>query len=61
VAEGATFLRNMSCQPVCGCPDDPQFAVDSAIEKHVQALRTSGVDGWESDDQSFTEWQARKE
>ncbi|KAI0281592.1 hypothetical protein BGY98DRAFT_190516 [Russula aff. rugulosa BPL654] len=44
-------------------PMIPNFAVDSAVEKHVQALRTSGVDGWESDGDGskFTEWQARKE
>lgn len=42
-------------------PMIPNFAVDSAVEKHVQALRTSGVDGWESDGSKFTEWQARKE
>lgn len=42
-------------------PMIPNFAVDSAVEKHVQALRTSRVDGWESDGSKFTEWQARKE
>lgn len=42
-------------------PMIPNFAVDSAVEKHVQALRTSCVDGWESDGSKFTEWQARKE
>jgi hypothetical protein len=42
-------------------PMIPNFAVDSAVEKHVQGLRTSGVDGWESDGSKFTEWQARKE
>jgi hypothetical protein len=42
-------------------PMIPNFAVDSAVEKHVQALRTSGVDGWESDGSKFTEWQSRKE
>jgi hypothetical protein len=39
----------------------PNFAVDSAVEKHVQALHTSGVDGWESDGSKFIELQARKE
>ncbi len=39
----------------------PNFAVDSAVEKHVQALCTSRVDGWESDGTKFAEWQARKE
>ncbi|KAI0257355.1 hypothetical protein BJV78DRAFT_1277895 [Lactifluus subvellereus] len=34
--------------------------LDNAIEKHVQALRTSGVEGWENDGSKFTEWQARK-
>jgi hypothetical protein len=38
----------------------PNFAVDSAIEKHVQALRTSGVEGWESGGTKSTEFQARK-
>jgi hypothetical protein len=42
-------------------PMIPNFAVDSAVEKHVQALRTSGVDGWESDGSKFAELQARKE
>ena len=42
-------------------PMIPNFAVDSAVERHVQALRTSGVDGWESDGSKFTEWQASKE
>ena len=41
-------------------PMIPNFAVDSAIEKHVQALRTSGVEGWEFDGAKFTEWEARK-
>jgi hypothetical protein len=38
----------------------PNFAMDSAIEKHVQALGTSGVEGWESEGSKFIEWQARK-
>lgn len=42
-------------------PMIPNLAVDSAVERHVQALRTSGVDGWESDGSKLTEWQARKE
>jgi len=42
-------------------PMIPNFAVDNAVEKHVQALRNSGVDGWESDGTKFAEWQARKE
>ena len=42
-------------------PMIPNFAVDNAVEKHVQALRTSGEDGWESDGSKFTEWQGRKE
>jgi len=42
-------------------PMIPNFAVDNAVEKHVQALCISGVDGWESDGSKFTEWQARRE
>jgi hypothetical protein len=41
-------------------PMIPNFAVDSAIEKHLQALRTSGVEGWECDGAKFIEWEARK-
>jgi hypothetical protein len=60
MAEGGTFLRNMPCHPVCGYSDDTQFCVDSAVEKHVQALCTSGMEGWESEGSKFTEWQTRK-
>jgi len=42
-------------------PVIPNFAVDNAVEKHVQALHNSGADGWESDGTKFAEWQARKE
>jgi hypothetical protein len=38
----------------------PNFAVDNAIEKHVQALRANETEGWENDGSKFTEWQARK-
>jgi hypothetical protein len=38
----------------------PNFVVDSAIEKHVEALRTNGIEGWESAGTKFMEWQARK-
>ncbi|KAH9968766.1 hypothetical protein BC827DRAFT_1165489 [Russula dissimulans] len=54
-----------SC-PICraslseGAPLIPNFAVDSAVEKHVQALRTNGVEGWENSGAKLTEWQARK-
>jgi len=54
-----------SC-PICraslseGAPLIPNFAVDSAVDKHVQALRTNGVEGWESNGAKLTEWQARK-
>ena len=41
-------------------PMIPNFAVDGAVERHVQALRTSGVEGWESEGTKFAEWQARK-
>lgn len=38
----------------------PNFAVDNAVEKHVQALRISGIEGWEKDGTKFVEWQGRK-
>jgi hypothetical protein len=38
----------------------PNFAMDGAVERHVQALRTSGVEGWESEGAKSAEWQARK-
>lgn len=38
----------------------PNFAVDSAVEKHVQALRTNRIEGWLSAGAKFTEWEARK-
>ena len=41
-------------------PMIPNFAVDSAVEKHVEALRNNGIDGWESTGTKFMEWQARK-
>jgi len=41
-------------------PMIPNFSVDNAIEKHVQALRTNGIEGWENDGSKFTEWEARK-
>jgi hypothetical protein len=39
----------------------PNFAVDNAVEKHVEALGTSGIEGWESAGTKFKEWQTRKE
>jgi len=39
----------------------PNFAVDNTVEKHVAALRTSGIEGWESAGTKFKEWQDRKE
>jgi len=30
-------------------PMIPNFSVDSAVEKHVEALRNNGIDGWECD------------
>jgi hypothetical protein len=38
----------------------PNFVVDSALEKHVEALRINGIEGWDSAGTKFTEWQARK-
>ena len=38
----------------------PNFAVDNAVEKHVQALRISGIEGWEKDGTKYAEWQGRK-
>jgi hypothetical protein len=61
-----TWQREVPSCAICranlsvDAPMIPNFAVDSAVEKHVEALRTSGVDGWESDGSKFTEWQARK-
>jgi len=39
----------------------PNFSVDNAVEKHVAALRASGIEGWEHAGTKFKEWQARKE
>ncbi|KAI0304685.1 hypothetical protein BC826DRAFT_977667 [Russula brevipes] len=41
-------------------PMIPNFAVDSAVEKHVQALCINGIEGWETAGSKFTEWQTRK-
>jgi hypothetical protein len=38
----------------------PNFAVDNAVEKHVQALGMNGIEGWENAGARITEWQARK-
>jgi len=38
----------------------PNFAVDSAVEKHVQALCINGIEGWETAGSKFAEWQTRK-
>jgi hypothetical protein len=38
----------------------PNFSMDSAVEKHVGALRANGIEGWESAGTKFMEWQARK-
>ncbi|KAI0308004.1 hypothetical protein B0F90DRAFT_1679278 [Multifurca ochricompacta] len=42
-------------------PMIPNFAVDNAVEKHILALRISGIEGWETDGTNFIEWQARRE
>ncbi|KAI9462357.1 hypothetical protein BJY52DRAFT_1256453 [Lactarius psammicola] len=41
-------------------PMIPNFAVDNAVEKHVQALRIGGIEGWEIDGTKFAELQGRK-
>lgn len=66
VTASYTWQREAPTCAVCraslsvDAPMIPNFAVDSAIEKHVQALRTSGVEGWESGGTKSTEFQARK-
>jgi hypothetical protein len=61
-----TLQKQAPSCPICraslseGAPLIPNFAVDSAVEKHVQALRTNGVEGWENSGAKLTEWQARK-
>ena len=42
-------------------PITPNLAVDNAVEKYVEALRTNGIDGWEINGTKFQEWQIRKE
>ena len=39
----------------------PNFAVDSTVEKHVQALALNGDVDWKEGGQKLIEWQARKE
>ena len=41
-------------------PMIPNFAIDNAVEKHVQALGMNGIEGWEDAGAKITEWQARK-
>lgn len=57
-------------QPTCSicraslsvtAPIIPNFALDSTIEKHVQALAASGVEEWRDTGARYKEWQARKE
>jgi hypothetical protein len=66
VAASYTWQREAPSCAICrtdlslDVPMIPNFAVDSAVEKHVEALRTNGVEGWESAGTKFTEWQARK-
>ncbi len=38
----------------------PNFTVDNAVEKHVQALRIGGIEGWEIDGTKSVELQGRK-
>lgn len=62
-----TWQREAPCCAICraslsvDAPMIPNFAVDNAVEKHVEALGSSGIEGWESAGTKFKEWQARKE
>lgn len=42
-------------------PIIPNLAVDNAVEKCIEALRTNGIDEWEITGIKFIEWQTRKE
>ena len=39
----------------------PNFAMDNTIDKHIQALVSSGDDGWREGGSKLAEWQRRKE
>lgn len=66
VAAAHTWQREAPSCAICRAslsvdtPMIPNFSVDNAIEKHVQALRANETKGWENDGSKFTEWQARK-
>ncbi|KIP11446.1 hypothetical protein PHLGIDRAFT_63738, partial [Phlebiopsis gigantea 11061_1 CR5-6] len=38
----------------------PNFALDSAIRKHIEALNKSGAEGWNEDGARYVEWEERQ-
>ncbi|ETW87549.1 hypothetical protein HETIRDRAFT_307066, partial [Heterobasidion irregulare TC 32-1] len=41
-------------------PMIPNFAMDNTIDKHIQALVSSGDEGWREGGSKLAEWQRRK-
>jgi hypothetical protein len=39
----------------------PNITLDNTVEKHVQALRTSGDEDWIPGGTKYVEWNLRKE
>ncbi|KDQ54769.1 hypothetical protein JAAARDRAFT_135093 [Jaapia argillacea MUCL 33604] len=42
-------------------PMIPNFVMDNMVDKHIQALGTSGMADWKEGGSKLLEWQARKE
>ena len=39
----------------------PNFTLDSAVRRHIDALNKSGAEGWSMDGPRYLEWEERLE